>query len=63
MQRGVMKNWMVPAILVLALLSIPFGMIFSAHQEARVFNKFSSSQEKATAWDAIFANLRVEACR
>lgn len=36
---------------------------FYAAQEARVFNKFSTHGQKATMWDAIFANLRVEACR
>lgn len=34
--------------------------IFSAVQEAKVFNKFKSpSQPEATTWDALFAELRV----
>ena len=50
----------IPAIL---LIGLPvFGIAyFKASQEAKVFNRFSEKGE-ATTWDALFANLRVEAC-
>ena len=45
-------------ILVALLLG---GVWFKATQEARTFNKFSPRD--ATTWDALWADLRVEACR
>ena len=35
--------------------------VFQVQNEAQTFNKFS--EIKATAWDAFWADLRVEACR
>lgn len=40
-----------------AFILVPIGAYF----EARTFNKFSD--KKANTFDALFADLRVEACR
>jgi hypothetical protein len=32
-------------------------VLFSANQEARIFNRFS--QEKITTWDALWADFRI----
>ena len=47
---------------IILVMSIGLGItLFKATQEAHIFNKFSEKEE-ATTWDALFANLRVEAC-
>jgi hypothetical protein len=44
-----------------AAVAVPF-IWFQAHQEAAAFNRFTTGP-KATAWDAIWVELRVEADR
>jgi len=42
-----------------AVAAVPF-VWFQAHQEAAAFNRFTAGP-KATAWDAVWVELRVEA--
>jgi hypothetical protein len=44
-----------------AAVAVPF-IWFQAHQEAAAFNRFTTGP-KATTWDAIWVELRVEADR
>lgn len=57
-------NFLAVAIIA-SLVIIPIvGLVwFSASREAAVFNKFSVHEKEATTWDAVFAELRVEACQ
>lgn len=52
------KEAIILAVVVLAIVGGFFW--FGASQEAATFNKFSDKD--ASAWDAIWAELRVEAC-
>lgn len=60
--KGEIALMIIAYIVFFALIgTVVFGIAyFKASQEARVFNRFSGQQ--ATTWDALFANLRVEAC-
>lgn len=56
------KEYIVPVVLILIAFTFSIGIgLFKATQEAKTFNKFS--ERDATTWDALFADLRVEACR
>ena len=46
---------------LLAAVAVPF-IWYQAHQEAAAFNRFTTGP-KATAWDAVWVELRVEAGR
>lgn len=49
-------------VFVIPMLAVTGGVLyFKASQEAKTFNKFS--EQDATTWDAVFADLRIEACR
>ena len=47
--------------IILLLVFLFGGMFIKAHYEVKTFNKFSD--EDATIIDALFADLRIEACR
>lgn len=47
-------------IMFVGLLVVGLG--FKPYMEARTFNKFSQDK-KATFWDALWAELRIEGCR
>ncbi len=49
------------ALILLLLIGAPF-VWFQASQEAAAFNRFTAGP-KATAWDALWVELRVEADR
>jgi hypothetical protein len=52
-------QWTAAAILVTGLaLAFP---VFSAHQEAAAYNRISNGPH-VTTWEALFLELRVEAC-
>ena len=52
---------LVELLIVLAIIGIFFSMICQPYFEMRTFNKFSNT--KATYWDAVFSQLRIEANR
>jgi hypothetical protein len=58
---------LLPAVLIYtaciaSLGALLFGIVFlSATQEATAFNRFTNGP-KATTWDAVWLELRVEAC-
>ena len=48
----------------LFLISIIFISLFGASiMEAKTFNKFNQNKERATFVDALFSELRIEACK
>jgi hypothetical protein len=49
------------ALVALLVISAPI-VWFQAHQEAAAFNRFTTGP-KATTWDAVWVELRVEAER
>jgi len=48
---------------VVAIIAIILTSIFQPLFEMRSFNKFSDTGVKATYWDAMFSQLRIEANR
>lgn len=53
------REW-IGAIIVLSIILAIF--LIQPSYEAKTFNKFAG-ETKATYWDAVFTQLRIEACR
>lgn len=49
------------ASLAVAVLML-FVLVFQAHQEAATYNRCHTSGPAMTAWDAFFAELRIDNC-
>jgi len=60
-----MIGWLALVAVVVVIFSVVMiPVVLLASMEAKTFNKFATeSTVKATAWDALFAELRVEGCR
>ena len=55
--KGFMQYVLAGGIILILMLSLFFGVIFSAKMEAKQFNKFSTT--KITWWDAMWADYRI----
>lgn len=61
MNKAIIQNFLAYVTILVIVLVFFFAGLIPAYIEARTFNKFSKTK-KATVVDAMFAELRVEAC-